>query len=201
MALDEVRGEIQRQYEEVSANGYRVLGVAYSDLGSKTKASFADEAQMTFVGFVTLYDPLRVGIAETLADLRRLGITIKVITGDNRLVAANICGQAGMPNPHVLTGEEMARMSDIALRRRVNATDVFAEVEPSQKERIILALKKAGHVVGYLGDGINDASALHDADVGISVANAVDVAKEAADIVLLERDLGSTARRRAWKAG
>jgi Mg2+-importing ATPase len=144
---------------------------------------------MTFLGFLALFDPLRPGIVQTLAELRRLGITLKVITGDNRLVAANAGRAAGMTNLQVLSGPEMREMSTEALIRRADTTDVFAEVEPSQKERLIVALKKAGHVVGYMGDGINDASALHAADVSISVANAVDVAKEAADIVLLEKDL------------
>ena len=117
-----------------------------------------------------------------------------MITGDNRLVAANVARQVGLPADRILTGGEIRQMSDEALRQQANASDVFAEVEPNQKERIILALKQAGHVVGYLGDGINDASALHAADVGISVDQAVDVAKEAADIVLLKRDLGVLVR-------
>ena len=114
---------------------------------------------------------------------------MKIITGDNRLLAANVSQQVELLNPHILTGGDLHQMSDEALLKRVNEVDVFAEVEPNHKERIILALKKAGHVVGYMGDGINDASALHTADVGISVDSAVDVAKEAADIVLLEKDL------------
>ena len=114
---------------------------------------------------------------------------MKIITGDNRLLAANVSQQVELLNPQILTGADLHEMSDEALLKRVNEVDVFAEVEPNHKERIILALKKAGHVVGYMGDGINDASALHTADVGISVDSAVDVAKEAADIVLLEKDL------------
>jgi Mg2+-importing ATPase len=114
---------------------------------------------------------------------------LKIITGDNRLLAANVSQQVELLNPHILTGGDLHQMSDEALLKRVNDVDVFAEVEPNHKERVILALKKAGHVVGYMGDGINDASALHTADVGISVDSAVDVAKEAADIVLLEKDL------------
>ena len=117
-----------------------------------------------------------------------------MITGDNRLVAANVARQVGLSADRILTGGEIQQMSDEALRQQANASDVFAEVEPNQKERIILALKQAGHVVGYLGDGINDACALHAADVGISVDQAVDVAKEAADIVLLKRDLGVLVR-------
>jgi Mg2+-importing ATPase len=122
--------------------------------------------------------------------LKNLGVTLKIITGDNHLVAANVSQQMGLSNTKVLTGANLRDLSDGALLRRVVDVDVFAEIEPNQKERIILALKKAGNVVGYMGDGINDASALHAADVGISVESAVDIAKEAADIVLLEKDLG-----------
>jgi Mg2+-importing ATPase len=115
---------------------------------------------------------------------------LKIITGDNRLLAANVSQQVDLLSPRILTGEDLHRMSDEALSRQVSEVDVFAEVKPNHKERIIFALKKNGHVVGYMGDGINDASALHTADVSISVDGAVDVAKEAADIVLLEKDLG-----------
>ena len=129
-------------------------------------------------------------IVETIASLKDLGVSLKIITGDNRLVAANVSQQMGLSKTKILTGPDLRQMSDAALLRQVGDVDVFAEIEPNQKERIILALRKAGNVVGYMGDGINDASALHAADVGISVDSAVDVAKEAADIVLLEKDLG-----------
>ncbi len=121
--------------------------------------------------------------------LHELGVSLKMITGDNRRVAASVASQVGLSSERILTGADLRTMSDEALIRRVNTTDVFAEVEPNQKERIILACKKAGNVVGYMGDGINDATGLHAADVGISVDQAVDVAKEAADIVLLKQDL------------
>lgn len=144
---------------------------------------------MTFLGFLLFADPPRAGIAQPIEQLKALGIGLKIITGDNRLVAANVARQVFGSEPAVLTGTELRHLSDEALRQRASGVNVFAEVEPNQKERIILALRKAGHVTGYLGDGINDASALHAADVGISVNNAVDVAKEAAAIVLLEKDL------------
>ena len=144
---------------------------------------------MTFLGFIVLFDPVKPGIIETIAELHSLGISLKVITGDNRLVAAHLTQQIGLSNTKILTGPELRLMSNEALLKQVNEADVFAEVEPNQKERIILALKKAKNVVGYMGDGINDASALHAADVGISVESAVDVAKDAADIVLLEKNL------------
>jgi Mg2+-importing ATPase len=138
---------------------------------------------------VLFFDPPKKDIAETMDRLKKLGVTLKIITGDNRHVAAKVSQDVGMPEAKILTGGELREISDSALLRKVMETDIFSEVEPNQKERIILALRKAGHVVGYLGDGINDASALHAADVGISVDTAVDVAKEAADIVLLEKDL------------
>jgi Mg2+-importing ATPase len=148
-----------------------------------------DEQDMTFLGFILFFDPPKKGIAETIDRLKKLGVTLKIITGDNRLVAAKVSRDVGMREAIILTGSELREIGNRALLRKVTETDIFSEVEPNQKERIILALRKAGHVVGYMGDGINDASALHAADVGISVDTAVDVAKEAADIVLLEKDL------------
>jgi len=165
-----------------------VLGVAYRNF-DRDSFSKDDETNMTFLGYLTLFDPPKAGIAETLKQLRELGVTTKMLTGDSRAVAISIIQQVGFPSPKVLTGAELQKMSDEALMHRVGETNVFAEVEPNQKERIIIALKKVGNVVGYLGDGINDASALHADDVGISVESAVDVAKEAADIVLMQKDL------------
>jgi Mg2+-importing ATPase len=187
--IDTVKAQIQKQFEAFSAQGFRVVGVAYRDAGMETKFGKDDEKAMIFLGFLALFDPIKPGTVETIQKLRKLGIRLKVITGDNRLVAAHVGAQAGLNSTHILTGPDLRIMSQEALQRRVNQVDLFAEIEPNQKERLILALKRAGHVVGYIGDGINDASALHVADVGISVANAVDVAKEAADIVLLEKDL------------
>ena len=184
-----VKGQVQQHFEEFSRKGFRTLGVAYKDVGSDTVITREQETDMTFLGFLILFDPPKPGIIETIRELKHLGVSLKIITGDNRLLATNVSQQVELLNPHILTGGDLHQMSDEALLKRVNDVDVFAEVEPNHKERIILALKKAGHVVGYMGDGINDASALHTADVGISVDSAVDVAKEAADIVLLEKDL------------
>jgi len=188
--------KIQQRAEELGNEGFRVLGVAYRNCvacvsSDDNRDSFSkdDETNMTFLGYLALFDPPKAGIADTLKDLGLLGITTKMITGDSRAVAISIIQQVGLPKPKVLTGSELQKLSDEALMHRVGETNVFAEVEPNQKERIIIALKKAGNVVGYLGDGINDASALHAADVGISVESAVDVAKEAADIVLMQKDL------------
>jgi Mg2+-importing ATPase len=184
------RERIQQHFEELSHKGCRTLGIAFKNIDPGAMISKDDEAGMTFLGFLVLFDPPKPHIIETIVRLKNLGVSLKVITGDNHLVAANISQQMGLSQTKIIAGPDLGQMSDAALLKRVAEVDVFAEIEPNQKERIILALKKAGNVVGYMGDGINDASALHAADVGISVESAVDVAKEAADIVLLERDLG-----------
>ena len=188
--LAQQRDQIQKQFEEFSSKGYRTLGVAYKDMGSESHIGKSQEAGLTFSGFLVLYDPPKANILETITSLKNLGVALKIITGDNRLVAANVSRQMGLLNSDILTGQELGTMSDAALLNRVAKANVFAEIEPNQKERIIIALRKAGNVVGYMGDGMNDASALHAADVGISVDGAADVAKDAADIVLLEKDLG-----------
>jgi Mg2+-importing ATPase len=167
----------------------RLLGVAYKKLKTAGTIDISSETDRTFLGFLALYDPPKPGIAQTIRRMKDLGVSLKIITGDNRLVAASVASQVGLTKHRVLAGADLYQMSDEALMHKVTRTQVFAEVEPNQKERIILALRKAGHVVGYMGDTINDASALHAADVGLSVDSAVDVAKEAADIVLLEKDL------------
>jgi P-type Mg2+ transporter len=183
------RTQIEKLFADYSQSGFRVLAVACKDMPDKTACTRADEAALTFVGFLRFLDPPKPDIQRTLANLLALGIRVKVITGDNRLVAAHVAQAVGMSEPSVLTGRELNELRDEALWHMAERADIFAEIDPNQKERIVLALKKRGHVVGYLGDGINDASALHAADVGISVDQAVDVAKEAADFVLLEHDL------------
>ena len=185
-----VRDRIQQHFEEFSKKGFRTLGIAYKDMGSESRISKDHETGMTFSGFLVLFDPPKSNIIETITSLKQLGVALKIITGDNHLVASNVSQQMGLSETKILTGQDIHQLSDAALLNRVSNVDVFAEIEPNQKERIILALRKAGNVVGYMGDGINDASALHSADVGISVDSAVDVAKDAADIVLLEKDLG-----------
>jgi Mg2+-importing ATPase len=192
--IGEMRESIQRNFETFSTQGCRTLGIAYKDLGTRSSAHKDDETGMTFLGFLVLFDPPKARVIDTVRELKSLGVSLKVITGDNNLVAANFSRQMGLSETKILTGPDLGKMSDNALLQRVADVEVFAEVEPNQKERIILALQKAGNVVGYVGDGINDASALHAADVGISVESAVDVAKEAADIILLEQDLGILVR-------
>ncbi len=186
--LASLSGAIEAKYKEYSAAGYRTLGVATKKMeGNIIKKE--DEKDMVFIGFITLFDPLKPGIQETIKSLQGLGISLKMITGDNALVAKHVMESLGVTNPVIITGTDLRNMSTAALFQKAVTADVFAEIEPNQKERIILSLKKSGNAVGYMGDGINDATALHAADVGISVADAVDVAKEAADIVLLDNDL------------
>jgi len=187
--LPEVRQEIDARLAAYSNEGSRTLGLACREFGSVAHIGKDAEAGMTFLGFLVFHDPPKPRVAATIEHLGELGVQLKVITGDNALVAAHVASEVGLGQGRVLAGNELARMSDAALLASVQTVDVFAEVEPNQKERIIVALRKAGNVVGYMGDGINDASALHAADVGLSVEGAVDVAKEAADIVLLEKDL------------
>lgn len=183
--LEAIRGLSQ----DFNRQGFRTLGLASRDMGSEAHINKGYEAEMTFVGLLVFADPVKPGMAETIASFQHLGISLKIVTGDHYLVAAHVSQQVGMDHDRILTGQELRQMTDAALVHQVNDIDVFAEVEPNQKDRIILALKRSGNVVGYIGDGINDAPALHAADVGISVDSAVDVAKDAADIVLLEKNL------------
>jgi Mg2+-importing ATPase len=189
VAVADVRPAVERLYAELSAQGYRTLGVAVRELDAAGPVGRDAEAGMTFLGMLALADPPRPRIAATVAALAGLGVRLKVITGDNARVAARIGTEVGLDGARVTTGRELRLLSDEALPVVAEKTDIFAEIEPNQKERLIRALRRYGHVVGYMGDGINDAPALHAADVSISVQGAVDVAREAADIVLLEPDL------------
>jgi Mg2+-importing ATPase len=186
---DSHRTRIQARYTDWSSQGYRVLGVA-TKVGSPQAAhTHEQETDLTFAGFLLFFDPPKTGVQETVNDLAQLGVNLKIITGDNKLVALHTAQAIGQEVTGVLTGAELGQLRDEALWQAVRQTNLFAEVDPNQKERIILALQKTGHVVGYMGDGINDAPALHAADVGISVDTAVDVAKQVADFVLLQKDL------------
>jgi Mg2+-importing ATPase len=182
---------IDARYAEWSAQGYRVLGVAVRDVLRQAAYTVdSDECDMIFAGFLLFFDPPKPDARATLAALSHLGVQLKIVTGDNRLVARHVAETVGLPVESILPAGEMEELRDEALWNVAEHITIFAEVDPNQKERIILALRKMGHVVGYMGDGINDAPALHAADIGISVEQAVDVAKEAADFVLLRRDLG-----------
>jgi Mg2+-importing ATPase len=189
VGITPARPLIKKRSDEFGNKGLRVLGIAYRDMAERSTITKDDETDMVFLGFLLFSDSPKKGIAETIENLRRSYVQLKIITGDNKSVAANVGRQIGLKTPVVLTGKDLHRLSDESLLVMAPDVDVFAEVEPNHKERIILALKKSGNVVGYMGDGMNDASALHAADVGISVDSAVDVAKEAADIVLLEKNL------------
>jgi Mg2+-importing ATPase len=186
--IEEVQEPINELYNRLSSQGLRTLGVAFKTV-DESIINRSMERDMRFLGFVVLSDPLKQDARETIEALHSLNVDFKIITGDNQLIASSIGSQVGWENPKILAGTRIRQMSDEALISQAPVTDIFAEIEPNQKERIILALRKAGNVVGYIGDGINDASAIHAADVGISVDSAVDVAKESAEIVLLEKDL------------
>ena len=184
------RAEIGKRYSEWSEKGFRVLGLATKVMAGKPDAySTADEKELTFSGFLLFFDPPKVDVQKVILDLAKRGVQLKIITGDNEKVARHVAEAVNLPLQGVLTGSQLNDLRDEALWHLAERTTLFAEVDPNQKERIILALQKARHVVGYMGDGINDAPALHAADVGISVDTAVDVAKEAADFVLLKTDL------------
>jgi Mg2+-importing ATPase len=186
-----MRAAIERQYSDWSEQGFRVLGVAAKPVDAQTASySRAQEAALIFEGFLLFLDPPKADAQQVIADLAQRGVQIKIITGDNQKVARHVAEAVKLPIEGVLTGAQLNDLRDESLWNLAERTTLFAEVDPNQKERIIQALQKRGHVVGYLGDGINDAPALHAADVGLSVDSAVDVAKEAADFVLLKQDLG-----------
>jgi Mg2+-importing ATPase len=187
--IDDELNSIRERYRAFGESGYRTLGIAYKHISGTERVQKSDETQMVFAGFIVLRDPPKDGIAGTIQNLSDLGVSLKMITGDNRLVAMNIAQQIGLNTELIITGHDLRNMTDEALVHQVQQANVFAEIEPNQKERIVRAFQKAGNVVGYMGDGINDATALRAADVGISVDQAIDVAKEAADIVLLKQDL------------
>jgi len=185
------RAQIEARYDGWSEQGFRVLGVASRTVESRAGSySRADERDLSFRGFLLFLDPPKADVHQTIVDLAQRGVRLKMITGDNHKVARHVAQAIGLPVAVTLTGRQLHGMSEEALMHAAQRATVFAEVDPNQKERIILALRKTGHVVGYMGDGINDAPALHTADVGISVDTAVDVAKDAADFVLLRKDLG-----------
>jgi len=186
---DEIMASINKQFAGWSSQGIRVLGIAQKPVAVQEDYEIEDESDMIFMGFLLLFDHPKEGVADTLANLERNGVSLRVITGDNKLIAMHTAEAVGLKVSGILTGSELMKMSDESLWSKIEATNIFAEVDPNQKERIILALKKKRHVVGYMGDGINDVPALHVADVSISVDNAVDVAKESADFVLLEKSL------------
>ena len=181
---------IRDRYHALESDGLRVLGVAWREVPRDHAAAVVnDESALVLAGFAAFLDPPKESAAPALAKLQRAGVTIKVVTGDSELVTRHVCEQLDIEVTGVLTGKEIAQLDDQVLQRRVETANLFCRVNPGQKQRVILALKANGHVVGYMGDGINDAPSLHSADVGLSVDSAVDVAKAAADIIMLKQDL------------
>ncbi|MDB2414158.1 magnesium-translocating P-type ATPase [Rickettsiales bacterium] len=191
MSLDKnALEQFQNKFEEFGEQGQRVLGLAIrTEDASCTSVIVTDETELTFIGFLTFLDPPKFEAADAMRKLKADGIHVKIITGDNERVTAHLCTMLGLDTGEILTGDIMSLLSDDALLARVDRTMAFCRVTPQQKSRIISTLRHRGHIVGFLGDGINDAVAMHNSDVGISVDSATDVAKEAADIILLERDL------------
>jgi P-type Mg2+ transporter len=183
------REVVSKVYQQLSADGYRVLGVAVRKVEKQQTYAIADEREMTLVGFAAFLDPPKAGIRETLDALARDGISFVIMTGDNQYVTQKVVRDVGLTCDRMIVGSEVDKMTDAALAVAAEGGAVFARVSPEQKNRVILALKARGRVVAYMGDGINDAPSLHTADIGISVVNGVDVAKEAAKIILLEKDL------------
>jgi len=185
-----IKKQMTELFDKLSADGFRVLGLATKAVDHNPQAyTKEEEKQMIFLGFVAFLDPPKPTVSQTIKDLKNLGIELKIITGDNEILTEKICRDINLEIKGIITGQQIDKLSDVELQRLALKTNIFARINPEQKERIILNLKKAGQVVGYLGDGINDAPALKAADVGISVNNAVDVAKETADIILLKKSL------------
>ena len=178
------------QVEALGNKGERALAIAWKLMPPDTKKCVLDDEHgMTLAGFVTFIDPPKPSAAQALQDLAALGVSVMVLTGDSKSVTRRVCEQLGFAVTGILEGDQIGRLDDAGLVAAVRGTNVFCRLNPVQKNRIVLALKRAGHVVGYIGDGINDAPSLHDADVGLSVDGSVDVAREAADIILLQPDL------------
>jgi Mg2+-importing ATPase len=179
--------DLENKFKQFGEKGLRVIAICYKNLEATTLLK-EDEKAMSFAGFILLEDPVKAGIIETIDELNKLEVKLKIITGDNKNVAGSIALKIGIKEPVIMTGQELFNTSPEALKHLVKQTHIFAEVEPQQKERIIQALRKS-YTVAYIGDGINDVSAITAADVGISVENAVDIAREAADFVLMEKNL------------
>ena len=185
----DARSRCRKTFDELSSQGFRLLAAAYREIEARERYTKDDENSLVLAGYLAFADPPSPDAAESLAALERDGVVVKILTGDNELVARHVCEQVGLANPTIILGDDLEHTTDTALQHLAEEATVFARVSPMQKHRIIHALKLRGHVVGYMGDGINDAPSLRAADVGISVSSAVDVAREAADIILLEPGL------------
>jgi Mg2+-importing ATPase len=181
--------DLKEEYEELSSDGFRVLAIAYKDMEQKTTYTKNDETALVLKGYVAFLDPPKETAAPAILALQKHGVEVKILTGDNDLVTKKICSEVGLPTDKILLGEQVENMDDKELAQSASEVAVFARLSPSHKERIIHVLREKGNVVGFMGDGINDAPALKAADVGISVDTAVDIAKESADVILLEKSL------------
>ena len=182
-------GDLIQEYNDLSSDGFRVLAVASRRLDKRPAYSKADESELILKGYIAFLDPPKETVNEAIAALQHNGVTVKVLTGDNDLVTRKVCKDVGLDTGEVLLGNAVETMTDEQLGKAVEKTQVFARLSPTHKQRIVEALRRNGHVVGFMGDGINDAPALRAADVGLSVDNAVDIAKESADMILLEKNL------------
>jgi magnesium-translocating P-type ATPase len=190
LLIEVIKDDLLEEYEDLSRDGYRVLGIAYREF-PRTKDTFsvADESDLILLGYIAFLDPPKGSAAKAIASLKRFGVATKILTGDNALVTRKVCKDVALDAGEIITGDQLLGLNEEQFSALAEKTTVFARLSPSQKERIIIALQKRGHVVGYMGDGINDAPSMRASDVGISVDTAVDVAKESADIILLEKSL------------
>ena len=187
--IGDTNESIQKEFSDLSRQGYRVLAISYRNVSPKKTFTVEDETDLTFLGFLIFTDPCKQDARQAIKRLTEMGVAVKVLTGDNELVARKICEEVDVPFKKILVGPELTQMSPTEIREAVEETTIFARITPEQKLDIIKALKDNNHTVGFMGDGVNDAPALYEADAGISVDTAVDVSKDAADIVLLEKDL------------
>ena len=187
---NEIKKKIEQKYYDLSSDGFRVLGLSYKKIKEdKSDYSVKQESEMVFLGFVAFIDPPKESAKESIQLLKKVGIELKILTGDNELVTKKICKQLDFEIKGIVLGSEIAEIQDDALSKVVEKANIFARVTPVQKNRIMNALKENGHIVGFLGDGINDSPSMRVSDVSVSVDNAVDIAKESADIILLHKDL------------
>lgn len=188
--IDMIRDDLYEEVEDLNNEGYRVLAISYREFpANKDSFSVSDESDMILLGYIAFFDPPKESAAEAIAGLQNTGVRVKILTGDNSLVTKKVCKDVGLHVERVVTGDELKKLSPEDFAKTVKEFDIFAKLSPMQKEEVITSLRQAGHVVGYMGDGINDSPSLRASDVGISVDSAVDVAKETADIVLLEKSL------------
>jgi Mg2+-importing ATPase len=185
-----IQNDLYEEVEDLNNDGYRVLAIGYREFTKdKTVFTVSDESDLILLGYIAFFDPPKESTPEAIAALHNSGVEVKILTGDNALVTKKVCNDVGLKITQIVTGDEIEKMSNDQFKQVIEEANVFAKLSPSQKEKVIYGLREAGHVVGYMGDGINDSPSLRASDVGISVDSGVDVAKESADIILLEKSL------------